>query len=456
MVLAAGKGSRMCSNVPKVLHTLAGIPILTRVLNVVRRLYPSNLLVVYNDESLLDSIQGDDLHWVLQEERLGTGHAVLVALRRLVEIGGLSRKVLVLCADLPLISIESLLEFCGRGASCDMAVCSFWADHPRGLGRIIRDDSGHLLSIIEEVDASDIERQVHEVNSGVILACEQLLWQLLPDLKADNKQKEYYLTDVVVKALAAGARTECFMASCADDFLGINDAVQLAMAERVLQRRQVKELQTDLGIRFQDPERFDLRGQLLAGCDVVIDVDVVMEGRVVLGNNVHVGPFCYLKDVVVGDGVTVLAHSVLEGCQLGDECQIGPFARVRPGSKIGNHAKIGNFVEIKNSQIGDGSKVSHLSYVGDADLGAVVNVGAGTITCNYDGKYKHRTVVDDQVFIGSNSALVAPVRIGEGATIGAGSVIVQDVPPKQLALARARQQTVSHWHPKYQRDDSDE
>ncbi len=467
IVLAAGMGSRMHSPTAKVLHQVAGKTMLERVLLASRALQPQHLLVVYNDPALPQQITDPDLEWVQQQRRLGTGHAVQVALNQLsashrtaeleptssnanLDLNLEDRQALILCADLPLLTAESLEEFYHACAmDYRLAVCTFWTSKPQGLGRIIRDSLDHFCAIVEEKDANLMQKQIREVNSGIILAQEQLLAQLLPRLQPHNQQHEYYLTDLVALAIAQGIAV-CGFKSPQDErvFTGVNDTAQLAMAERYFQARQAHTLQQQFGLQLADPLRFDLRGELTVGKEVFIDADVILEGQVVLGDRVRIGPFCYLKDVTVEDDVTILAHSHLIGCHLAKQCNVGPFARLRPGSQIGPSAKIGNFVEIKNSQIQTAAKVNHLSYIGDTELGSYTNVGAGTITCNYDGQTKHRTLIGEHAFIGSNSALVAPVTIGDHATIGAGSIITKNVAAGSLAIGRAKQQEITGWQSK--------
>ncbi len=443
VVLAAGQGTRMRSRRPKVLHPLADRPLLAHVLDTAERLQPQRLAVVYGhggDQVREAFADRPGITWVHQAEQLGTGHAVAQALASLEPKG----TVLVLYGDVPLLREETLRELLAARAEAELVLLTARIDDPRGYGRILRDEAGRVQGIVEEKDASEAQRLIDEVNTGVLAAGAEALARWVNALERSNAQGEYYLTDVVALAVAEGLAVATRHPREADEFLGVNDRVQLAHLERRYQRRQAQDLM-QLGVTLRDPARLDVRGRVEAGRDVVIDVDVILEGEVVLGDGVEIGPFCHLKDVRLGPGCKVLSHSVLEGVEAGEEVSIGPFARLRPGTNLAARAKVGNFVEIKNAQVGEGSKINHLSYVGDAEVGREVNIGAGTITCNYDGANKHRTIIEDRAFIGSDSQLVAPVRIGEGATIGAGSTITRDAPPHALTLSRVPQKTREGW-----------
>lgn len=444
VIMAAGKGSRMHSATPKVLHRVAGVTMLERVLNAAIKLQPKRVAVVYHDDEVLHSLKSyTNIVMVKQNDTLGTGYAAQLALKQLTKLGA-AKKVLILCADLPLLTTGSLKSFCEQAKATDLAVCSFFNPDPFGFGRVVRDGQHHLSAIVEQRDASAEIQAIKEVNSGVMVAKTEALLKLLPQLKTLNQQREYYLTDCVALALAQHYKVEGFLAEQPSDFQGVNDMVQLAYAERLVQQREVLALQQQ-GVKVLDPARLDVRGIVKVGRDVQLDVDVVLEGEVELGNNVQIGPFCHLKNVKIKDNAVILAHCDLEGAEIGNSCSIGPFARLRPGTCIASAAKVGNFVEVKNSAIAASSKVSHLSYIGDSIIGKEVNIGAGTITCNYDGQVKHQTRIGDKVFVGSNSALVAPVTIGASATIGAGSVITEDVAPSSLALGRSRQVAIAAW-----------
>ena len=441
IILAAGEGKRMKSSRPKVLMPLAGRPLLAHVLATARALRPAAIHVVYGHagEQLRAAFaEAPDLRWELQAERLGTGHAVSIALREVPD----AARVLVLYGDVPLIRAATLHALLADPAA--LALLATRLDDPRGYGRVLRDGNGNVRRVVEEKDANEHERAVDLVNTGMLAAEVGALRRWIARLDRDNAQGEYYLTDVFAFAAADGQAAHC--AICADpaEASGANDLVQLAELEALYRRRVARELAL-AGVRLADPARFDLRGSLSAGTDVEIDVDVILEGDVVLGDGVRIGPFCRLKDVRLAAGSVVHAHCDLDGALTRGACVIGPFARLRPGTELDAGVHVGNFVEVKKTRIGADSKANHLAYLGDADIGRGVNVGAGTITCNYDGVDKHQTVIDDGAFIGSNSALVAPVRIGHHATIGAGSVISKDAPPEMLTVARARQAALHGW-----------
>jgi bifunctional UDP-N-acetylglucosamine pyrophosphorylase / glucosamine-1-phosphate N-acetyltransferase len=424
VILAAGQGKRMNSALPKVLQPLAGRPLLAHVLAAARALEPTAIRVVHGHgaEAVRTAFTDADLDWVLQSEQLGTGHAVLQAMPGIPD----DHTVLVLCGDVPLIHPETLRALVAA-ASEGVGLLTVELADASGYGRVLRDKSGHVQRIVEHRDATDAERAVNEINTGIMALPAARLAGWLARLGNENSQGEYYLTDVIAMAVADGVPVSAVKAADEAEVAGVNDRRQLASLERAYQLAAAEALMA-AGTTIVDPARFDVRGELVCGRDVVIDVNCVFEGRVELGDGVHVAP-----------------NSVLEDCVVGAGTRIGPFARVRPGTVIGRGARVGNFVEIKNSELGDGAKVPHLSYVGDTTVGDRANVGAGTITCNYDGAHKHRTVIGKDAFIGSNSALVAPVTIGDGATIGAGSVVTKDAPDGKLTLARGKQVTLDNW-----------
>jgi bifunctional UDP-N-acetylglucosamine pyrophosphorylase/glucosamine-1-phosphate N-acetyltransferase len=440
VILAAGQGSRMHSDIPKVLHRLAGKPLLAHVLDTASALDPRSITVVYGHggEQVRAALSTDAVCWVEQTERLGTGHAVRTALPALPEGG----TVLILYGDVPLltpVTLSRLIEQAAEGP----ALLTTVLDQPKGYGRIIRLSSGHFLRVVEEKDASATERQITEINTGVLAIPHQQLQEWLPKVGNANAQGEYYLPDVLSFAVNHGVIVKTQQAP-ADDVQGVNDRKQLADAERLLQRR-LADQQLLRGVSLADPARIDIRGELRCGRDVFIDANVVIEGLVVLGDRVRIGPNVVLKDVTVGDDAHIEAFSHLADSRLGQGVAVGPFARVRGGAELGDHAKLGNFVELKNAQFGAGSKANHLAYLGDCRLGRGVNIGAGTITCNYDGAHKHRTEMGDHVFVGSNSTLVAPLRIEDNGFIGAGSTITQTVEQGHLAVGRARQRNIPGW-----------
>ncbi len=442
VILAAGKGKRMRSAGPKVLQPLGDRPLLNHVIEAAQTLAPERIHVVYGHgaEQVQSALGYLDVNWVLQDRQLGTGHAVDQAIGDVPD----GAQVLVLYGDVPLIrpgTLSRLVEAAGEQA---LALLTVVLDDPRGYGRIRRDDDNRVVGIVEDKDAAGDERYIREVNTGLLCAPATRLRDWLSRLTNENAQGEYYLTDCIAMAAADGVSVVAGQAGSSQEVQGINDKLDLAAAERILQRRQADTLMAE-GLTLRDPDRFDLRGTLRAGADTVIDVNVVCEGDVVLGDNVHIGPNCVLRPCRIDDGTHVLSHTVIEHAVIGRRCQIGPFARLRPDTRLGDRAKIGNFVETKKIDVGAGSKINHLSYVGDARLGANVNVGAGVITCNYDGAQKHLTEIGDDAFIGSDSQLVAPVEVGAGATIGAGSTITKAAPADQLTLSRARQFTVEGW-----------
>ena len=441
VILAAGQGKRMRSDLPKVLHRLGGRPRLAHVLDTARALGAGKICVVYGHggEAVREALDAGDLIWVRQEPQLGTGHAVLQTLTFL----DAAAPTLVLYGDVPLIgaaTLTRLLEAAGSG----LGVRTEDLDDPGGYGRIVRDPDGSILRIVEERDASDEERAIGEINTGFIAAPTAALRRWLPALGNDNAQGEYYLTDIVRLAIGEGLPVATAQPDAEWEILGVNSKVQLAELERIHQSRNAL-LLMEQGVTLLDPDRLDVRGELDCGRDVTIDVNCVFEGRVVLGDGVEVGAHCVLKNAVIGAGTRIAPFSHIEEAEAGLSCVIGPYARLRPGTRLGEDVHIGNFVEVKNSTVADRSKANHLAYVGDATVGRNVNVGAGTITCNYDGAHKHRTVIEDDVFIGSDTQLVAPVTVGRGATLGAGTTLTEDAPPDKLTITRVKQTTVPGW-----------
>ncbi len=442
VILAAGEGKRMKSLKPKVLHTIGGRPMLGHVIDRARELDASGIHVVYGHggEQVRAAFDADaDLRWAEQAQQHGTGHAVSQAMPAVPD----DARVLVLYGDVPLLTtptLQALLDDAAGG----LAVLTDTLDDPTGYGRVLVDAQGRVEAIVEHKDASEAQRAVRVVNTGVICAPAAALRRWLGALSNDNAQGEYYLTDVFAIARSEGTPARALGCGEPGEADGANDPWQLAQLERRFQLREARRL-CAAGVRIADPARFELRGRLAVGRDVEIDIDVVIEGEVELAAGVRIGPFCRLRNVRLGPGTVVQSHCDLDGAVVGPDCTIGPFARLRPGAELAAEAHVGNFVEIKKSRIGRGSKANHLSYIGDADIGERVNIGAGTITCNYDGANKHLTRIGDDAFIGSNSALVAPVEIGAGATIGAGSTISRAAPAGELTLARARQSTVSGW-----------
>ena len=441
VILAAGMGKRMHSRLPKVLHLLAGRPLLAHVIETARALAAARIVIVYGHggEQVQDAVRGEDLSFALQEPQLGTGHALQQALPMLTG----AASTLVLYGAVPLISRETL-ESLVAGARERVAVLTAELEDPKGYGRILRTPDGDIRGIVEEKDASADERTLREINTGLMALPTARLSDWLSRLTNDNAQGEYYLTDVVKLALADGIAVEGVRVSNAWETLGVNSRTQLAQLERIYQREYAGSLM-DGGVAMADPARIDIRGELVCGRDVRIDVNCVFEGAVRLGDDVEIGANCVLRNVSVGAGARIEPFSHLDDAVIGERCRIGPYARIRPGTKLGEDVHIGNFVEVKASEIAGGSKANHLAYIGDTTVGRNVNVGAGTITCNYDGAHKHRTVIEDDVFIGSDTQLVAPVTVRRGATIGAGSTITREVASGELALTRTKQKNIAGW-----------
>ncbi len=441
VILAAGEGKRMKSSLPKVLHPIAARPMLAHVVDVARALQPAGIHVVHGHggEQVRAAFAGQpDLQWARQDRQLGTGHAVQQALPAVPD----QAQVLVLYGDVPLITAATLRRLLAAPGA--LAVLAAEPADPAGYGRVVRDAEGRVAAVVEHKEADDEQRRIGLVNTGVVAAQAAALRRWLATLRNDNAQGEYYLTDVFAQAAEEFSPAEIVIVDDAMETEGANDPWQLAQLERAFQLRAVRALCAQ-GVRFADPARVDIRGTVAAGRDVEIDVDVVLEGEVALGDNVRIGPFCRLRDVALAAGTLVRAHCDLEGARTEGAATIGPFARLRPGTVLADGVHVGNFVETKNAVLGAGSKANHLSYLGDAVVGSKVNIGAGTITCNYDGVNKATTRIEDGAFIGSNSALVAPVTIGRDATIGAGSVITKRAPEGKLTIARGRQETLPGW-----------
>ncbi len=441
LILAAGEGKRMRSRKPKVLMPIAGRPMLAHVIEAARTLQPTRIHIIYGhagDQVRAAFADQADLSWIEQAERRGTGHAVQQALPALPTQG----RVLVLYGDVPLIRSETLRALlAARGA---LAVLGAQLDDPSGYGRLMLDPEGRVEAIVEHKDANEAERAVCWINTGLIACDSASLRGWLAEIRADNAQGEYYLTDIFALAARDDARAACVEVADASESFGANDPLQLSELEALYRRREARAL-LQAGARLADPARIDVRGQVQVGMDVEIDIDVVLEGHIALGDDVQIGPFCRIRNSQLAAGTVIHGHCELDGVVTEGPCTIGPFARLRPGTRLSAGVHIGNFVETKNTTLGEGSKANHLSYLGDAVIGTKVNIGAGTITCNYDGANKHRTTIEDGAFIGSNSALVAPVTVGAGATLGAGSTLTRDAPAGQLTVARARQQSFAEW-----------
>lgn len=443
IILAAGMGTRMRSAVPKVLHELAGRSLLGHALTAAEALTPDKVCVVYGhggDQLRAAFSDRADIHWREQMPQLGTGHAVMQARDSLA--GGGS--VLILYGDVPLIRPQTLAPLLQDAAAGALALLTAELDNPMGYGRIVRNGSGEVVAIVEEKDADAEIKKIREINTGIMAMPAAALDGWLSRIDNKNAQAEYYLTDIIGLAVADGVTIRSRKVAKIHEVKGINTRRQLAELERIVQRESA-EYWMDQGVTLGDPARFDIRGEVRIGRDVFIDVDVILEGKVEIGDNVRIGPFCHIKDCRIGDGVEIHSHCHLEGAQIDAGCSVGPFARLRPDTVMHAGVRVGNFVEVKKSVIGAHSKANHLSYIGDAEVGRDVNIGAGTITCNYDGANKHKTVIEDGAFIGSDTQLVAPVRVGKDATVGAGSTITKDTPAGGLTLSRVKQQHVAGW-----------
>src|SRR3569832_1295099 len=432
VILAAGQGTRMRSKLPKVLHAIGGRSMLTHVVDTARVLKPSAVHIVYGHGGMQvrTALQDLPVRWVEQTQQLGTGHAVAQALPSIAE----DEVVLVLYGDVPLTRVDTLQRLLAAAEGGALGLMTAHLDDPSGYGRIIRDAESDVIAIVEHKDASDEQRRINEINTGMLAVNASRLRQWVSALHTNKK----------AKAVRDSVPAQTVHPSAVAEIMGINNRAQLAELERIYQRQRAEQLMLQ-GVTLRDPARLDVRGELEAGRDVMIDVNVVCEGRVAIGNDVVIGPNCYLRDVTIADGVNIQANSVIEEAMIGAGSRIGPFARIRPGTVLADDVHVGNFVEVKKSEIGTGSKVNHLSYIGDSTIGRRVNVGAGTITCNYDGAKKFQTVIEDDAFIGSDTQLIAPVTVGAGATIGAGSTISKDAPAGELTLSRVPQQTRNGW-----------
>jgi bifunctional UDP-N-acetylglucosamine pyrophosphorylase/glucosamine-1-phosphate N-acetyltransferase len=441
VILAAGQGTRMRSALPKVLHPVAGKSMLGHVIDTARQLQPQSIQVIigHGAEAVRERLAGDDLNFVLQMEQLGTGHAVAQALPALS-----AERVLILYGDVPLIQLETLQRLLLQVGPQQLALLTVQLPDPTGYGRIVRDQTGVVQAIVEHKDATAAQRAICEGNTGILAVPGNLLADWLGRLSNSNAQGEYYLTDVIAMAVADGLLVATERANDEMEVLGANDRMQLAQLERHYQYRAGRRLMAQ-GVTLRDPARFDVRGEVTVGRDVLIDVNVILEGKVIIEDNVQIGPNCVIKDSILRQGAVVKANSHLDGAEMGEGSDCGPFARLRPGTVLGSKAHVGNFVELKNAVLGAGAKAGHLSYLGDAVIGARTNIGAGTITCNYDGANKFKTVMGEDVFIGSNSSLVAPLVLGDKTTTGAGSVITADVPANALAVGRAKQRNIDGW-----------
>jgi len=432
----------MRSSLPKVLHTLAGKSMLAHVFDAANTLNPVKICVVYGHggEQVRDHLDATNLAWSEQAEQLGTGHAVQQAMPEMPDTG----KVLILYGDVPLISqptLQSMLDGCSDST---MTLLTIELDNADGYGRIVRDENNKVTRIVEHKDANNSERDIREINTGILCVDAKHLHSWLDNLENNNVQGEYYLTDIIAMAVADNVAVQTVTAITSQEVEGVNDRLQLARLERYYQSMNAQQLMQQ-GVTLRDPARIDIRGELDCGQDVVIDVNVIIEGKVTIASGVSIAANVILRDCTVGAGTTIEANCVIEQACIGEACSVGPFARLRPGANLADGSKVGNFVEVKNANIGEGSKVSHLSYIGDTDMGKGVNIGAGTITCNYDGANKHRTVIGDDAFIGSNTAMVAPVKVGKSATIGAGTTLTGDAEDEALTLTRSKQKTLTGW-----------
>jgi len=441
IILAAGQGTRMKSALPKVLHSLAGQPMLAYVIDTARQLSPSCIHIVYGHggDTVKTVFDSSDIVWVYQESQHGTGHAVQLALESGINP---QDRVCVMYGDVPLLSVntvDSLLK-----ATDTLGVLTANINDPKGYGRIIRDANGRIVSIIEERDADEAQKSLHEINTGVMAGNAGFIRELLANVDRDNDQGEIYLTDIVELATGSGVMVNDFCTGDEKEITGINDKVQLAMIERHIQQQKARELMQS-GVTLHDPNRIDIRGQLVCGKDVVIDINCIFEGQVKLNDGVRVGPNTCMKDCEIGSGTEIRAYTIIEGAKVGSNAIVGPFARLRPDTELADSVHVGNFVEIKKSTVDEGSKINHLSYVGDSKVGRRVNIGAGTITCNYDGANKYQTIIEDDVFIGSGTELVAPIKIGSGATTGAGSTLSKDVESDSLVVERSKARIIREW-----------
>lgn len=441
VILAAGKGTRMCSNLPKVLHLLAGKPMVQHVINTANQLDCTRIHLVYGHGGALlkEKLNNEKLNWILQEEQWGTGHALQKAIPYFSE----DENILVLYGDVPLIEVDTLNRLLLAKPHGGISLLTARVDNPRGYGRIIRKNDD-ISGIVECKEATEIQKKINEINTGIMAINSSDLKKWLKQLKNDNPQNEFYLTDIIKMAYQENRKIIGIQPAHLNEIEGINDGLQLARLERLFQKQQAEKLLLS-GVRILDPARFDLRGQLICGSDVVIDTNVIIEGEVTLGDRVQIRTGCLLKNCRIGDDSQINAYTVIEGSFLDKNCVVGPFARLRPGSELSEKVHVGNFVEIKKSSLGQGSKAGHLSYLGDAEIGSGVNIGAGTITCNYDGVNKHKTQIGDYVFVGSHTQFIAPVTVGDHATIGAGTTVTLNVPENELGLSRVKQKNIQGW-----------
>ncbi|CAM3592874.1 Bifunctional protein GlmU [Vibrio aerogenes CECT 7868] len=441
VILAAGKGSRMYSQKPKVLHTIAGKPMVKHVIDTCQGLGVNQVHLVYGHggDLMKQTLSEESVNWVLQAEQLGTGHAV----KQAADFFENNEKIVVLYGDVPLISEETIERLLDAYPESGVALLTVVLDNPAGYGRIVR-DNGVVTAIVEQKDASELQKEIREINTGVLAASGKDLKRWLSLLNNDNAQGEFYLTDIIAMAHHEGKEIVAVHPLNSIEVEGVNNRVQLAKLERMYQKHQA-DILLEQGVMLRDPSRFDLRGELQCGTDVEIDVNVIIEGSVSVGNHVVIGAGCILKDCEIDDNSLIRPYSVIEGATVGESCTVGPFTRLRPGAEMLDDAHVGNFVEMKKSRLGNGSKANHLTYLGDSVIGDRVNIGAGTITCNYDGANKFQTTIGNDVFIGSDSQLIAPVVIADGATIGAGTTLTRNVSEGELVITRAKERRVSHW-----------
>ena len=442
VILAAGKGKRMKTETPKVMHTVGGVPMLERVVRTAEKLKPQMIHVIYGNggSTVRESLNHLTVNWIEQHEQLGTGHAVLQALP---DCKGADR-ILVLYGDVPLINIDTLSRLLKDTSKSGVGIVVAKLNDPTGLGRIVRDEMGHIKAIVEQKDTTPAQNNINEINTGILVAPAKRLNEWLPNLQNNNSQKEYYLTDIISLAVEEGCNVGGVKSTCEEEVQGVNDLWQLSKLETYYYEQVAKEL-TLRGARVMDPRRLIARADIEVANDVIIDVNVVMEGKVKIGAHTYIGPNVILRDVEIGEYGFIDAHTVIEGAIIEDHCSVGPFAHLRAGAYLKSGSKVGNFVELKKTVLGKNSKASHLAYLGDSIIGDDVNIGAGTITCNYDGVNKHKTVIGDRAFVGTNCSLVAPLNIGNDATLGAGSVITSDAPDDKLTLTRAKQKTIDGW-----------
>ncbi|MEP2650874.1 MAG: bifunctional UDP-N-acetylglucosamine diphosphorylase/glucosamine-1-phosphate N-acetyltransferase GlmU [Paraglaciecola sp.] len=441
VVLAAGKGTRMKSSLPKVLHPIGGKPMVQHIIDTVNDLGAANIHLIYGHgaEQLKAQLSHNQLSWCLQAEQLGTGHAVQQAAPHISD----DEDVLILVGDAPLIKTSTLQQLISIKKNADLALLTVHLEDPTGMGRIIREGE-QVTAIVEHKDASETQKQITEINTGMMIMAGIDLKRWLGNLDSNNAQGEFYLTDVIAMAAAEGKTIKASHPSSAIEVEGINNRMQLANIERAFQFDQAQQIMAK-GVSLADPHRFDLRGELTVGQDINIDINTVIKGKVSISSNVNIGPNCVLIDCDIEEGATIEANSIIEQAQVGKNCNVGPFARLRPGAVMAEKSKVGNFVEMKKTTLGKGSKANHFTYLGDTQVGEGANIGAGTITCNYDGVNKFKTIIGDGAFIGSNSSLVAPANIGKNATVGAGSVITKEVADNELALSRAKQRNLNNW-----------